>query len=104
MWRDDVWSQEIFVTFAVGRYKARPSSFRASPAPRRLASFISEYLRESITPSAPPWNAASTACLVPSGELFELVTAVGISISMPGQRRVLVPARPALARFVSRNT
>ena len=44
------------------------SSWRmAEPAPCRSASFISEYLRERITPSAPPRNAANTASLVPSG-------------------------------------
>lgn len=47
---------------------ARPSSLMAAPAPRRFGSLISEYLRESRTPSAPARKAASTASFVPSGE------------------------------------
>ena len=36
------------------------------------------------------------------GRGLAVVAAVGMSMSMPGQRSVLVPSRPARARFVSR--
>src|ERR1700722_2149103 len=51
------------------RYHALPASTSriADPAPLKSASFISEYLREAMTPSAPPRNAANTASRVPSG-------------------------------------
>ena len=37
-------------------------------APFRSVSFISEYLRERMMPSALPWKAARTASRTPSGE------------------------------------
>src|ERR1022692_4440761 len=52
------------------------------------------------TPSAPPWNAARTASSVPPGVHLLWFSAVGISMSIPGQRRVLVPSSPALAAAV----
>ena len=42
---------------------ASPNALMPAPAPRRFASFISEYLRDSSTPSDPARNAASTASL-----------------------------------------
>ncbi len=42
-------------------------------------------LSSRITPSAPPLNAPSTASRVPFGVDFELVAAVGMSMSIPGQ-------------------
>jgi hypothetical protein len=59
-----------------------------------LASFISEYFRESRTPWAPALKAARTAALVPWGVDLEWLAPVGMSMSMPGQMRVLVPAAP----------
>jgi hypothetical protein len=47
-----------------------PISLSASPAAARLASFISEYLRERITPAAPEVNAALTAALTSEGCVF----------------------------------
>ena len=41
---------------------------------------------------------------VPCGVLLLWFCAVGISMSMPGQMRVFVPAAPSIARFVSRAT
>src|SRR5215468_8231415 len=49
---------------------ASPRSLRASPAAAKLASFISEYLRERITPVAPEVNAAFTAALTSEGCVF----------------------------------
>ena len=46
---------------------ASPNCRTAAPAPRRFASFISEYLRDNSTPSAPARRAARTASRVPSG-------------------------------------
>ena len=71
---------------------AQPANERmAAPAPRRLASFISEYFRESRTPSAPARKAAITASRVLSGVDLLLFAAVGMSMSMPGQSCVFVP-------------
>ena len=56
----------------------------ASPAPLRLASRISEYLRDKITPGAPAWKAARTASFTLWGVRLLLLGSVGISISMPG--------------------
>ena len=61
----------------------------ASPAPAKLASFISEYFRESTIPGTPVLKAASTASRVPPGVHELLFALVGISISMPGQMRDL---------------
>src|SRR5258706_7138557 len=44
------------------------SARSAAPAPFKFASFISEYLRDKMMPSAPPLNAAMTASRVPSGD------------------------------------
>ena len=67
----------------------------ASPAPLRLASRISEYLRDRITSGAPARRAARTASLTLCDVHLLLLGSVGMSISMPGQIRVLVPATPA---------
>jgi hypothetical protein len=42
--------------------------------------------------SALPWKAARTASRTPSGEHLLWVGSVGMSTSMPDQRRVLLPA------------
>src|SRR6185312_9392481 len=81
-----------------------PNFCTAAPTPFRSVSFISEYLREMITPSAPPWNAATTASSTPDGVHLLWFLAVGMSTSMPDQSRVLVPWRPARERGVSRRT
>jgi hypothetical protein len=91
----------FFVEPKAGGY-ARCSSFKPSPTARRFSSFISEYLREMIMPSAPPRNAAVTAPLVPAGVHFAFPAVVGMSTSIPGQSLVCVPASPACARLVSR--
>ena len=80
----------------------QPNCFVASPAPLKLASFISEYFRERITPSAPPRKAASTASLVPCGVHLLCFASVGMSISIPGQISVFEPFAPSTQRFVSR--
>src|ERR1700729_2305116 len=49
-------------------YQTLRTCLTASPAPLRLASFISEYFRDRSTPSEPARNAASTASRTPSGE------------------------------------
>src|SRR5215471_4592994 len=59
-------------------YQPSPAALSAAPAPRRFASFISEYLRESSTPSAPARSAAATASRVPVGDDLLCVTPVGI--------------------------
>ena len=74
----------------------------ASPAPLRLASRISEYFRDRSTPGAPARKAARTASFTLCGVHLLLLGSVGISISMPGQIKVFVPATPSSARFVSR--
>src|ERR1051326_1490338 len=61
------------------------SSRMASPAPLRLASRISEYLRDRRTPGAPARNAASTASFTLCGVHLLLLASVGMSISTPGQ-------------------
>ena len=60
----------------------------ASPAPLRLASRISEYLRDRSTPGAPARNAARTASFTLCGVDLLLLGSVGISISMPGRSGV----------------
>src|SRR5579872_6369105 len=80
------------------------NSRMASPAPLRLASRISEYLRDRINPGAPPRRAARTACFTLCGVHLLFPVSVGISISIPGQINVLVPETPSNARFVSRKT
>src|SRR5581483_8976109 len=72
--------------------QASPSSRMASPAPLRFVSFISEYLRESRTPSAPARMASITTALVPSGVHLLDEAAVGISMSRPGQSCVREPS------------
>jgi len=57
----------------------------ASPAARRLAKCISEYLRERITPSAPAPRAARTASRTSCGSVFFSSWPVGMSMSIPGQ-------------------
>lgn len=59
-------------------------SRRASPAPARLVSFISAYLRDSTTPGAPALMAARTAALTSDGWVRFSCSPVGISISIPG--------------------
>src|SRR5215471_1045964 len=84
---------------------SQPDSFNsriASPAPLRSESRISEYFRDRITPGAPARNTACTASLTLCGVHLLLTGSVGISISMPGQIRVFVPATPSSARLVSR--
>jgi len=48
----------IYQNVAVQRDLCEVHFFEGIAALRRLSSFISEYLRERITPSAPPRNAA----------------------------------------------
>src|SRR5580765_8334166 len=74
----------------------------ASPAPLRLARRISEYFRDRRTPGAPARKAARTASLTLCGVDLLLFGSVGISISIPGRIRVLVPATPSRARLGSR--
>jgi hypothetical protein len=64
--------------------QAGPSSRRASPAPARLVSFISAYLRDSTTPGAPALNDAITAAFTSAGCVRFSSAPVGISMSIPG--------------------
>src|SRR5439155_2590739 len=64
--------------------RSAPNSRTALPPAARFASFISEYLREKITPSAPALRAAAVAAWTSSGEVFFSSAPVGISTSMPG--------------------
>src|SRR5450759_3112423 len=82
--------------------QARPAALIATPAPRRFASFISEYLRESRTPSEPARKAAATAARVLSGLDLLCVCPVGMSMSIPGHNCVFVPLSASRARFASR--
>jgi hypothetical protein len=64
--------------------QAGPNSRNASPAPARLVSFISAYLRDSTTPGAPALNAAITAAFTSAGCVRFSSKPVGISTSIPG--------------------
>ena len=61
-----------------------PISLIASPAAARFANFISEYLRDRITPGAPALNAAFTAAFTSEGSVFFSFLSVGMSMSIPG--------------------
>src|SRR5262249_56209223 len=82
-----------------GTDQASFKSRTARPAARMLSRRISEYLRDSSAPCAPPSNAALTASYTSEGRVFLLVAAVGMSMSIPGQI-FIVPAL-ATARAVS---
>lgn len=69
--------------FAVLLYTT-PASRRPWPAPARLASLISEYFRDSTTPSAPAATCAFTAWRTSSGVVRFPPALVGMSMSMPG--------------------
>jgi hypothetical protein len=75
-----------FFEFAAIPYPLQPvpSSRSASPAPAKLVSFISAYLRDKTTPGAPALNAARTAAFTSEGWVRFSFKAVGISISIPG--------------------
>src|ERR1043166_3972335 len=79
--RKVLWSNAPPSCFQLDSFNSR----MASPAPLRLASLISEYLRERSTPGAPARNAASTAALTLCGVHLLWLASVGMSISMPGQ-------------------
>src|SRR5581483_3038768 len=75
----------------------------ASPTAARLASFISEYLREMTSPVPPPRKQAFVHSLITGGlHRLNCRSTFAMSTSRPGQIWVFVPLTSSTVRFVSR--
>lgn len=94
---EKVCSAWLVLLIPVSSNQASFNSRRVAPTALRFSGLIAAWLVEMTMPLPPALKLASTASRTLSGVLFFNCT----SIPRPTQMRVLDPATPSTARFVS---